>query len=711
MFSRLYNRLAAGMLIAIFLLSTNLQTIAQKSQSKADMVDMFMGIHGTGYCVVGPQLPHGSVNPSPQTPNGKHGGYQLNQPIRGFGQLHVSGTGWGRYGQIFLSPQIGFTAQEEEHDSQKSHEIAKPYYYSVNLTRYGIKAEITPTHHGAAYRFTFPKSDDANILLDMTHNLPQHIAPEVRGAFLGGEIHYDKNSRSINGWGKYKGGFGSGEPYKIFFSIQLDVDLKDLEIENQKTDILYARLNLPDNVSIVNLQIGISLKSIENAKLYVSKELAFKSFEEVKEDAKRVWDEQLSSIEIVGATEKEQKLFYTTLYHSFVMPRDRTDDNPHWESDMPHLDDHYCVWDTWRTKYPLMILLQESFVAKTINSFIDRFTHNGICNPTFTSSLEWGWKQGGDDVDNIIADAMVKNVKGFDYDKAYEILKWNAFHTRSEDYLKSGWMPEKGNPMACSYNVEYAYNDYCAAMVADILNDKENAQLLWKRSHSWENIFNPNLESYGFKGFIGPRKEDGEWIAIDPAEVYGSWVEYFYESNSWTYTLFTPHHFDRLIALCGGKEEMTRRLSYGFDHNLIHLSNEPGFLAPFIFSHCGRPDLTAHYVSKIRESHFSIAKGYSDNEDSGAMGSWYIFTSMGLFPNAGQDFYYLLPPAFSKIRVKMENGKEISIQTLRNKSTDCYIESVSINGKLIDRPYLFHNEIANGATIVFKLTDKKDAWK
>ena len=172
---------------------------------------------------------------------------------------------------------------------------------------------------------------------------------------------------------------------------------------------------------MVHLNVGISLKSIDNASRYLSEEITDDGFNAIKEKAKTAWDNTLSSILIKGGNESEERLFYTTLYHSFVMPRDRTGDNPHWDSTAAHMDDHYCIWDTWRTKYPLMILLRESYVAQTVNSFIDRFAYNGVCNPTFTSSLDWISKQGGDDVDNVIADAIVKNVKGFDYEKAYAL--------------------------------------------------------------------------------------------------------------------------------------------------------------------------------------------------------------------------------------------------------------------------------------------------
>jgi predicted alpha-1,2-mannosidase len=678
-------------------------------QTLADDVDMWMGTYGAGHCVIGPQLPHGSVNPSPQTANGGHAGYVPDQPIRGFGQLHVSGTGWGRYGQIFLSPQIGFDARETGHDSSKQDEIATPYYYSVNLIRYGIRTEVTPTYHCAAYRFTFPKSSDSNILLDIAHNIPQHIVPEIKGKFYGGEINYLAKRNLLTGWGKYAGGFGSDVPYKVYFAIAIDSSyIKEVCIKNEGSKGLYAQIRLKNNVDVLHLNIGISMKSIENAFHYLSEEVKGRNFDSLKETAKQIWNTTLGSIKI-NCSGEEERLFYTALYHSFLMPRDRTGDNPNWNSLQPHLDDHYSIWDTWRTKYPLMVLLHESFVAKTINSFIDRFKHDGVCSPTYTSSLEWNLKQGGDDVDNVIADAMVKGVKGFDYKEAYDLIKWHALTGRSKNYRRIGWEPEVGAKMSCSMEMEYAYNDFCASEVAEIMHDIAMRHMLYKRSCNWKMLFNNQLNSYGYKGFVTPRREDGQWLTVDPAQMYGSWVEYFYEGNSWTYSLFVPHQFDRLVKLCGGKDNMVRRLSYGFDNNLISLNNEPGFLSPFIFMYCGRPDLCAYYISKIRRENYSLKKGYIDNEDSGAMGSWYVFASIGLFPNVGQDIYYLFPPAFSSIELTMENGKKIFIQTRKNVPDAKYIESISVNGKMITRRWISHHEIAGGADIIFNLMDKRNS--
>ncbi|MDR0694304.1 MAG: GH92 family glycosyl hydrolase [Prevotellaceae bacterium] len=669
--------------------------------SKTGKVDMFMGVQGNSNGVIGPQLPHGSVNPSPQTPHGSHDGYAPNQPIRGFGQLHVSGTGWGRYGQILLSPQTGFNAGETAHDSPKSNEIATPYYYSVCLNRYRIKVEITPAQHCAAYRFTFPETDSACILLDIAHNIPQHIAPEVDGQFSGNyelQIIDYENAPSIVGFGEYAGGFGSGEAYRVYFAIVLNCEL---QMKDYKQG--YARIFLPDNPQTVDLQISISMKSIENALAFLKEETGGKSFDDIKNAAMQAWENVFNKIAVKGGTDGQQRLFYTVMYHSYLMPHDRTGDHPHWDSDAPHIDDHYCVWDTWRTKYPLMTLLNESFTTRTIASFIDRYEHNGQCMPTFTSSLEWDWKQGGDDVDNIIADAFVKNVPGFDHAKAFELLKHNAFNERSENYRAKGWESEPAERMSCSYTMEYAYNDFCASEAAKIMKDTATENLLMQRSRQWVHLFNPDLESDGFKGFIAPRRQNGEFIAVNPAKKYGSWVEYFYEGNSWVYTLFVPHDFERLIALCGGKEKMIERLIYGFDNQWIDLSNEPGFLAPFIFTHCGRPDLAAKTVNEIRMEKFSLTGGYPGNEDSGAMGAWYVWTSIGLFPNAGQDFYYLLPPAFDDITITRENGAEIHIKTERITPDAQYIQSVRLNGKKIDGFTVKHADIAGGAELIFTL--------
>ncbi|MDR1758173.1 MAG: GH92 family glycosyl hydrolase [Bacteroidales bacterium] len=674
-------------------------------------VDMFMGVQGNSHSVIGPQLPHGSISPSPHTPKGADGGYLPDQPILGFGQLHVTGTGWGRYGQVLLSPQTGsFSARQDGHDSPKSNETASPCYYGVTLDRYNTRVEIAPEHHSAFYRFTYPSDSTSFLLLDLTHSVSQHIVPWTGGHFYGGEIHYDENTATFNGWGLYNGGWGSQKPYKVCFAMKMDITPENVSIIDAGTDSLYAKIDLPAGTAVLNVQVAVSLKSADKAMQYLVKEMNNKSFEDIRDAAHDIWNQTLGKIEVQGGTPDEQKLFYTCLYHSFLMPRDRSGDAPYREGEAAHVDDHLCAWDTWRTKYPLMVLVDEPFVAKTINSFIDRLACNHQLNPTFTSSLDGTWKQGGDDTDNIIADAMVKGVKGFDYKKAYEVGKWQAFHARDivqgGEYLKQGWQPKKeGGTKECSATMEYAYNDFCVSEMATIAGDDSTAKYLKNRASQWINLFNPDLSSGGFKGFIAPKKENGEWwLPLDSIRFFREWDHvYFYEGNAWIYTLFVPHELDKMIACCGGKETMCKRLQYSFDNKLVSLSNEPCFLAPFVFSHCDRPDLAARYVAQIRQSDFSLSQGFPDNEDSGAMGSWYVFTSIGLFPNAGQDFYYLLPPAFSRVNLHLSNGKTLIMKIEGNLAGNRNNpKSITLNGIPLTANTLKHSQIRDGGELIFK---------
>lgn len=715
--------------LILFTLFVVLPTMAQHA---SDKVEVLMGVRGNSNCVAGPQIPHGSINPSPQTNYGGHGGYKENQPIRGFAQLHVSGTGWGRYGQLLLSPQRGFTAVENGHDSEKTDESLTPYYYRVRLKRYDILTEITPAHHSAAYRFTYGDGAEGEqtLLFDVAHNLPQHIVPEQHGEFLGGNIQYDPRSQTLGGYGEYRGGFGSELPYKVYFALwSADFNLQNAQIGSggpvvnnasplgsaisddtglsaqEKVSDLFAKIlpvHADDRAKL--LYIAVSLNSVENAREYLMTECIGKDFDGIKDKAKDAWDEALGKIQI-DAPENEQRLFYTTLYHSMVMPRDRNNDHPRFSGD--NIDDHYCIWDTWRTGYPLLTLLDEPFVSKTIRSFILRYQEDGKCTPTFTSSLEWDWRQGGDDVENVIADAFVKGVGDFDRKEAYKWLKWSALNNRSKEYQRLGWQPEVDTLMSCSNALEYAYNDYCVYEVAKIMKDKKFASQMLKRSKSWQKLFNPSLKdgNTDIHGFIQPRRENGDWCkakdgnAFTPDHGYASWVEYFYEGNSWTYSLFVPHDIKTLISLSGGKQKMIEKLQYGFDHELIALWNEPGFLSPFIFHHCGRPELTAKYVGKLRDRNYAIDRGYCDNEDSGAMGSWYVFASLGFFPNAGQDYYYLIPPAYTSSTISLSNGNTLHIIRECNASE---VKEIRFNGKRIKAGTIRHQDLMKGGTILYE---------
>jgi len=699
-------------------------TVSGYSQTKqpVDYVDNRTGVLDEySNCVIGPQLPFGSINPSPQTKNGNDDGYNPNEPIRGFGQLHVSGTGWGTNGQIFLSPQIGLAVGEIEHDSPKSNESAHPYEYKVTLNRYKIGVQFTPSLHSAIYKFNFPKSDSANILFDITHNIPMDIKPIIGGTVSEGIITINTNDhKDISGSGIYDGGFGGGA-YKIYFyarvnkmpmqtSTWLNGNISVGSTSRQflkNNDRVGAILNFStrENEEIY-LKIAISYKSIDHAKKWLEEEIPEWNYNKVRDAAKSIWNEELKKITVEGGTEKDKTIFYTAMYHTQLMPRNRTNDYQCFDKDVPVWDDHFAIWDTWRTVYPLHLLINPEMVSGTVNSFIARFKKNGYVKDAFINGNDMPSEQGGNNVDNIIADAYLKNIKGVDWEEAYKILKYDADYQRlgsSDTFKEKGWIP--AGIGSCSVTMEYCYNDYCTALVAKGLGRQEDYKKYLQRSKQWVNLWNKDAESDGFKGFIMPRKLNGDFVAIDLKKNPSSWRDYFYEGSSWTYSWFAPHDFEKLVELNGGSGNFVKKLDYGFKNDLIDYSNEPAFLAVQGFHYAGRPDLSSYWVRKLLKESFT-EKGLPGNDDSGAMSAWYIFSAMGFFPNAGQNIYYLTGPLFTGITIHLGNDRILNISAPKASETYIYMHGVSINGKKLATTIIDYDEIKNGGTILFDMSDK-----
>ncbi len=596
-------------------------------------------------CAIGPQLPFGSINPGPQTPNSKQNGYDPAQPIRGFGQLHVSGIGWGRYGQIFVSPQIGLAVGEGEHDSPKMDEAVRPDRYAVTLSRYNIRTEITPAAHAALYRFTFPQSDESCILIDITHNIPLDIVPYVGGTVSEGNVNVDTARRQITGYGRYAGGFGTGA-YNVYFcatfsgisngfgtwmngKISSSSADESLSKVNDRVGAYFRFRTTPGNP--VLMKIAVSFKNTAQAAHWLQNEIPSWSFESVSAAADTAWSHALGKIQVEGGNDRAKKIFYTALYHTMLMPHDRTGDLPGFADTAQLWDDQYAVWDTWRTLYPLMLLIHPEMVRGNIRSFIERFKKNGIVKDAFIGGVDMVEEQGGNNVDNIIADARVKGLDGIPWQDAYAAVKhnadvdrigWQGFgHSDVTDsdmakYKSQGWIP--AGVMSCSKTLEYVYNDFCAAEIAQSLNHREDCMKYLMRSREWVNLWNPDAVSDGFRGFIAPRSADRTWIDIDPKHNWGSWKEYFYEGSSWTYSYFVPHQFATLVKLSGGKEAFAAKLSHGLTDSLIDFSNEPAFLAGQLFQYAGRPDLAGYWVRKLAQDGFTLM-GVPGNDDSGAM--------------------------------------------------------------------------------------------
>jgi predicted alpha-1,2-mannosidase len=683
-------------------------------------------------CVIGPQVPFGTINPSPETPEGGQSGYTPGKPVRGFAQIHVSGTGWGKYGHFLVSPQVGLHTPEGDHDSPISDELATASYYRVRLDRYGITTEVTPARHAAIYRFTFPKTDSAYVLLDVTHSLARDIITSMGGTVYSNKVTIDTASKDkVCGMIRFEGGFGEGV-YQLYFCALFSQRAGSIGVwKNENLLFNSTSAELADgndrigaflkfdsrNGNTIQMKIAISFKSVEKAESYLLAEIPDWNFIAVKKTGESIWDTALSSILLEGASEKQNKIFYTAMYHSMLMPRNKTGDFEGWQDNESIWDDLYTVWDSWRTLYPLMVLINPDMIRDNVASFINRFKHNNYVKDAFIAGIDMFAEQGGNNVDNVIADAILKEVPGIDVNEAYKILKYDAdterngwqgwsnkepYNTLNGAYKKTGWIP--ASVMSCSRTLEYAYNDFCIASVAKKLGLNDDYKKYLKRSKLWVNLWNPELESKGFKGFICPKDENGNWVPIDPAYFWGSWKNYFYEGNSWTYSLFVPHQAKKLIKLNGGNDQFAKKLDFAFRNNLIELDNEPSFLAVRLFDIAGRPDLNCYWVNNIMNNLFDET-GVPGNDDSGAMSTWYIFSAMGFFPFAGQETYYINAPFCKKIIMQRPGGKDIIIETPNASEKNIYVKSFYINGKKYKDPCFNHRDIVNGATLKFDVTD------
>ena len=368
-------------------------------------------------------------------------------------------------------------------------------------------------------------------------------------------------------------------------------------------------------------------------------------------------------------------------FHAFIQPRDRTGDNPRWTSTAPFWDDQYTLWDMWRTLYPLMAIVDPQMLQSVVNSFIDRHRHDGYAATAFIQGQEFDVGQGGDEVDNVIADASVKQIPGVDWQEAYAVLKSNADQD-ANDKLSGKRLGERrrfarrSSPnKSGSGTLAFAYNDFCVAQVAKRLDNSTDYEKYLSRSANWKNVWDDSLKDGGFTGFPRSRHTDGTFSTT--AAIKGFNTD-FYEGTCWVYSFSIPQDVPGMVEKMGGRETFIRRLAYALDHNLIDFTNEPSFYTIWWLSAVGRRDLTNEWAAKLASLYST--DGYPGDEDSGAMSSLYVFLTAGFMPIAGQDIYYLHEPQVPKVVFHLPNGKTLTVISRDISRKNDQIQSVRLNG-------------------------------
>lgn len=702
---------------------------AQKYNAQlTSAVDVFTGTENKGNTLPGAAIPWGFVHLSPDTVGGLTSGYDSKNDISGFSHTHVSGTGGpGKYGNFRVMPGVG-EINLADLASPKAVEVASPGYYSVNLTRYSIKAELTATRLVGFHRYTFPKTNQAQIFFDAGSILRPGKPRPLLQSLLENKIRIVGKNR-LEGMVKVRGGWNEG-PYTLYFSAEFDHKFSDYGIwkdgENPKINPRKVLVNgTTENVGAyltfdtmknqkVQLKVGVSFISTKKARANIKQETPDWNFEKVRQSAESKWETALSKIQIEGATAAQRQIFYTAMYHAQYMPSNLTGENVWWKSSEPHYEDFFCLWDTFRGVHPLLTLIQPERQRDIVRSLIDTYEHTGWMPDSRVAGVN-GWVQGGTNGDIVIADALAKNLKGINYEKAYEALVKNAEvdskYPQNEgrevaDYKRLGYMPidYKGTKgffygRSASRTLEYAYEDFCIAQVAKSLGKTADYEKYLKRSANWRNLWDDSTKS------IRPHYASGRWLEdFSPTKYYKSWNDPFYEGNAWQYSTYIPHDGQGLINKFGGDEKFNEWLDEFFKTNQYVQSNEPDHLAAFLYIHSGQPQKTWEIVREILAKDYKTGRGgLPGNDDAGAMSAWFVWNSIGLFPNAGQPFYYISSPIFPKIKINPGGGKQFTIEATETSETNKYVQSATLNDKFLDRAWLKHEEIVGGGSLILKM--------
>jgi predicted alpha-1,2-mannosidase len=712
--------------------------VAQKPASKpvtdyTHNVDPFIGVDWGGNTFVGSAIPYGlvKVGPDMETFDGRRSGfgYSSSGVILGFSHLHLSGA-QGKYGNILVAPVTG-PLDLSDIKTPRTDEVNHVGYYATTLSRYNVKAELTSSRRVGIHRYTFLKSQQAHITINVASALGLGTDWQAQ-KFLGAEIHLTSN-REAQGVARFTGGWNRGGEYKVYYYMVLDTPADATQTWTGKTlteakDAVVGA-DAPIGASfdfttkanqVIQAKVGISFISAEQAKRNVQQEIPAWNFAAVHAAATALWNAELAKLTLSGESDSQRRQLYTAMYHMMLMPTDRTGENPGWQSSEPYYDDYYCIWDTYRSSSPLLTLISPDRQRDIIRSLIDIYRHTGYM-PDARSGNDNGRTQGGSNANVVMADAWVKGLKGIDYETAFAAMVHDAEVPPADpqkegrgglkDYNEKGYVT-LADERSGSRTAEYSYDDFAISEVACGLGKTKEAALYSSRAHNFEHLWDKDMTVEGFKGFMRPRNPDGTW-APPYLVVRGTWPDFFYEGDIWTYSIYAPQDMRRLIEMAGGNEGFARRLDWTFLRRHFDVTNEPGFLLPVLYNYAGRPDKTADIVHMTLEKAFADNRaGIPGNDDSGAMSSWLIFSTLGLFPVAGQDVYLISTPSIPEASLDLGNGKKLRIvaKNLDGQGLNRYVQSATLNGADLPNSWFRHAQIKDGATLVLTMGSAPSNW-
>lgn len=687
--------------------------------------------------------PHGMIRVFPVTKPGLGDRY-LSDKIYGFA-INMPAYRMGHVTDIMPSTgEISFNSSHNastyDHDLEEVH----PWYHKVLLEDQNIIADWTTSERSVIYRFEYQGGNDGNIVFRTAGNSFLKIT----------------GNNCISGWEEFR-------ETKQYFHAEFSVPFEQYGVADEgvftagKGDIsgrnAGAGFTFKNLKGPLELRIGISYIDEKQAGENLAREMKEKSFEQIAKTSHKIWKEALGSIIISGGTERQNRIFYTSLYRAFERMVDISeygryysgyDKKVHSDNNRPFYVDDW-LWDTFRSQHPLLTILEPDRQGDMIQSYVDMYEQSGWM-PTFPQFFGDYPAMIGFHSASLIWDSYQKGISNFDIEKAYEGLRKNAVSGTmlpwrsgpacelDSFYLENGWYPAlpEGAPepvamvhsfekrQAVAVTLEHSYNDWCLAQMAKYLGKTEDYKYFTDRSKNFRNVFNTKT------GFMSPRMADGNWVEpFDPQTSGGTGSRmYFAENNAWIWNFSVMHDIPGLIDLMGGSEMFTQRLDAVFNeptrmakwmfmgqfpdasglNGMFPAGNEPSFHVPYLYNYADKPWKTQRRIREIMEMWFDDDPlGLAGDEDGGALCSWYVLSTMGFYPvTPGSGLYAIGSPFFKKVNISLQGGKKFIIVSDNCSKKNKYIQSAKLNGSELDHPWLSHSEIMAGGKLIFRMGDR-----
>ena len=727
------------------------------AQQPVDYVNPFIGTSNYGTTNPGAICPQGMMSVTPFNVMGSESNrfdkdsqwwstpYSSdNDFMTGFAHVNLSGVGCPELGSLLLMPTAGeLKVDYREYGSKYKDEVAHPGYYSNVLTKYNIKTEATASMRTGLSRFTFPKGQ-GNILLNLGEGLTNETGATVRivneteieGSKLLGTFCYNpqavfpiyfvmkvsKAPKSMGYWKKQREMKGVEAEWDIYSGKYKIYTKYNREMSGDDVGVWFT-YDTEENEAI-EVKMGVSFVSIENARLNMNTEQPDFNFDKVKATASNMWNSDLSRVKVEGGSKDDKTIFYTALYHLLIHPniiQDVNGEYPMMESlKVGHTTGNrytvFSLWDTYRNVSTLMTLLFPERQLDIIRTMIDMYKESGWLPKWELYGRETLTMEGDPSIPYIV-DAWMRGLRDFDVETAYEAMRkgattpgeFNLLRPDNNDYMSKGYVPLREQyDNSVSHALEYYIADWNLSQFAKALGKKEDAKLFHDRSMGYKNYYSkefgtlrPLLPDGTFYSPFNPKQ--GENFEPNPG---------FHEGSAWNYTFYVPHDIPGLVKLMGGQKKFVDKLQMVFDEGHYDMANEPDIAYPYLFSYFkGDAWRTQKLVRELLSKYYHNApNGLPGNDDTGTMSTWAVFSMMGFYPACPGDMDYVLTsPTFNKVTIDLDKKfypkGELVIESMHQTPEDIYIKEVTAGGKKLKGYTISQEELVNAGTLKFILED------